>query len=40
MIVRPYYYFDLGCAAYVFGCGTLRRGAVVDARADDTDAAR
>ncbi len=37
MIFRPYYYYDLGCAAYVFGCGTLGTGAVVDARADDID---
>jgi glyoxylase-like metal-dependent hydrolase (beta-lactamase superfamily II) len=38
MIFRPYYYDDLGCAAYLFGCGTLGKGAVVDARADDIDA--
>jgi hydroxyacylglutathione hydrolase len=38
MILRPYYYFDLGCAAYLFGCGTLGRCAVVDARLDDIDA--
>jgi|SRR5438876_12026195 len=38
MIFRPYYYFDLGCAAYLFGCGTLGKGTVVDARADDVDA--
>jgi hydroxyacylglutathione hydrolase len=38
MILRPYYYFDLGCAAYLFGCGTLGRCAVVDARADDVNA--
>ena len=37
MILRPYYYFDLGCAAYLFGCGTLGRCAVVDARLDDVD---
>jgi glyoxylase-like metal-dependent hydrolase (beta-lactamase superfamily II) len=37
MIFRPYYYDDLGCAAYLFGCGTLGKGAVVDARADDVD---
>ena len=37
MIFRPYYYFDLGCAAYLLGCGTLGRCAVVDARADDVD---
>jgi hydroxyacylglutathione hydrolase len=38
MILRPYYYFDLGCAAYLLGCGTLGRCAVVDARLDDVDA--
>ena len=38
MILRPYYYFDLGCAAYLFGCGTLGRSAVVDARVDDVEA--
>jgi hydroxyacylglutathione hydrolase len=37
MIFRPFYYFDRGCAAYLFGCGTLSRCAVVDARADDVD---
>jgi glyoxylase-like metal-dependent hydrolase (beta-lactamase superfamily II) len=37
MIFRPYYYYDLGCAAYLFGCGTVGKGAVVDARADDVD---
>jgi hydroxyacylglutathione hydrolase len=38
VIFRPYYYFDLGCATYLFGCGTLGKGTVVDARADDIDA--
>jgi hydroxyacylglutathione hydrolase len=38
MIFWPYYYYDLGCAAYVFGCGTLGKGAVVDAGADDIEA--
>jgi glyoxylase-like metal-dependent hydrolase (beta-lactamase superfamily II) len=38
MIFRPYHYFDLGCAAYLFGCGTRGKGTVVDARADDVDA--
>jgi glyoxylase-like metal-dependent hydrolase (beta-lactamase superfamily II) len=37
MIFRPFYYFDRGCAAYVFGCGTLGRCAVVDPRADDVN---
>ena len=38
MILRPYYYDDRGCAAYLFGCGTLGQCAVVDARLDDVDA--
>jgi hydroxyacylglutathione hydrolase len=38
MILRPYYRDDHGCAAYVFGCGTLGRCAVVDARVEDVDA--
>ena len=35
MIFRPFYYHDIGCAAYVLGCGTLGVCAVVDPRADD-----
>jgi hydroxyacylglutathione hydrolase len=38
MILRPCYYDDHGCAAYVFGCGTLGQCAVVDARIDDVEA--
>jgi len=38
VILRPYYYYDHGCAAYVFGCGTLGKCAVVDARIDDVEA--
>ncbi len=38
MILRPYYYDDHGCAAYVFGCGTLGQCAVVDARYEDVEA--
>lgn len=38
MIFRPFYYFDTGCAAYVFGCCTLRKCAVVDPQARDVDA--
>jgi hypothetical protein len=38
MIFRPYHYYDFGCAAYLFGCGTVGKGTVVDARADDVDA--
>jgi glyoxylase-like metal-dependent hydrolase (beta-lactamase superfamily II) len=37
MIFRPFYYFDRGCASYLFGCGSLGRCAVVDPRADDVD---
>jgi glyoxylase-like metal-dependent hydrolase (beta-lactamase superfamily II) len=37
MIFRPFYYYDLGCAAYLLGCGTLGTCAVVDPRADDID---
>jgi glyoxylase-like metal-dependent hydrolase (beta-lactamase superfamily II) len=38
LIFRPYQRFDTGCAAYVFGCGTVGACAVVDARDDDVDA--
>jgi len=38
MILRPCYYDDRGCAAYVFGCGTVGQCAVVDARIEDVDA--
>jgi hypothetical protein len=31
VIFRPYYYFETGCAAYLFGCGGLGKCAVVDA---------
>jgi glyoxylase-like metal-dependent hydrolase (beta-lactamase superfamily II) len=30
MIFRPFYDFGTGCAAYVFGCGSLGKCAVVD----------
>ena len=38
MIFKPYYYFQTGCAAYLFGCGTLGKCAVVDAHEADVDA--
>ena len=38
MIFRPFYYYDLGCASYLLGCGTRGTCAVVDPRADDVDA--
>jgi glyoxylase-like metal-dependent hydrolase (beta-lactamase superfamily II) len=34
MIFRPYYYDATGCAAYLFGCGTVGMCAVVDAHDD------
>jgi glyoxylase-like metal-dependent hydrolase (beta-lactamase superfamily II) len=37
MIFRPYYYFETGCAAYLFGCGSLGKCAVVDAHEHDVD---
>jgi hydroxyacylglutathione hydrolase len=35
MIFRAFSYFDTGCAAYLFGCGSLGKCTVVDPRADD-----
>jgi len=40
MNFRPFYYYDLGCAAYLLGCGTVGRCAVVDPRADDIETYR
>jgi hydroxyacylglutathione hydrolase len=37
MIFRPFYYFDTGCASYIFGCATLGKCAVVDPQAHDVD---
>ena len=37
MIFSPFYYFETGCAAYVFGCGGLGVGAVVDPQARDIE---
>ncbi len=37
MIFRPFHYFDTGCSAYVFGCGTVGRCAVVDPQERDID---
>ena len=37
MIFRPYYYFETGCAAYLFGCATLGKCAVVDAHEEDIE---
>ncbi len=38
MIFRPYFYFETGCATYLFGCGGLGVCAVVDAHLRDIDA--
>ncbi len=38
MIFKPYYYFETGCAAYLFGCGGLGQCAIVDAHEEDVDA--
>jgi len=38
MIFKPYYYFETGCAAYLLGCGTLGKCAVVDAHERDLQA--
>jgi glyoxylase-like metal-dependent hydrolase (beta-lactamase superfamily II) len=37
MIFRPYYYFQTGCAAYLFGCGGKGKCAVVDAHEEDVN---
>jgi hydroxyacylglutathione hydrolase len=38
MIFKPYYYFETGCAAYLFGCGGLGKCAVVDPQERDVEA--
>jgi glyoxylase-like metal-dependent hydrolase (beta-lactamase superfamily II) len=38
MIFRPFYYYETGCAAYLFGCGGLGKCMVVDAHAHDVKA--
>ena len=38
MNFRAYYYFETGCAAYLFGCGTLGKCAVVDPHEEHADA--
>jgi len=38
VIFKPYYYFETGCATYLFGCGSLGKCAVVDAHQEDIDA--
>jgi len=37
MMFRPFYSYDLGCAAYLLGCGSMGKCAVIDARAEDVD---
>jgi glyoxylase-like metal-dependent hydrolase (beta-lactamase superfamily II) len=38
MIFKPYHYFETGCAAYLLGCPTYGKCAVVDAHESDIDA--
>jgi hydroxyacylglutathione hydrolase len=38
VIFKPYYDFGTGCAAYLFGCGSIGKCAVVDAHEEDVDA--
>ena len=38
MHFRPFYRFDTGCAAYVFGCGGQGLACVVDPHEEDVDA--
>jgi hydroxyacylglutathione hydrolase len=38
VIFRPFYRFETGCAAYVFGCGSQGLACVVDPQHDDVDA--
>jgi len=38
MIFKPFYRDETGCAAYVFGCGTAGKGAVVDPQERDVEA--
>src|SRR5262249_35269686 len=37
MIFRPFYDFGTGCAAYVFGCGSLGQCAVVDPKEGENE---
>lgn len=37
MIFRPFYTFETGCAAYLFGCGSLGKACVVDAHEHDVE---
>jgi glyoxylase-like metal-dependent hydrolase (beta-lactamase superfamily II) len=38
MIFRPYHHFETGCAAYLLGCPTIGKCAVVDAHEEDLEA--
>jgi hydroxyacylglutathione hydrolase len=38
MIFRPFYTYETGCAAYLLGCGSLGKCAVVDPQERDVDA--
>jgi hypothetical protein len=35
MIFKPFHYYETGCAAYLYGCGSLGKCAVVDAHEHD-----
>jgi len=37
MIFCPFYTFETGCAAYLFGCGSLGKACVVDAHENDVE---
>ncbi|MFQ5973625.1 MAG: MBL fold metallo-hydrolase [Alphaproteobacteria bacterium] len=37
MIFKPYYYYETGCAAYLFGCASQAKCAVVDPQERDLD---
>lgn len=38
MVLKPFYRYDTGCAAYVLGCGSYARCAVVDPQEEDVRA--
>ncbi len=40
MIFKPFYRFEIGCAAYLFGCGGQGIACVVDPQEADVDAYR
>jgi glyoxylase-like metal-dependent hydrolase (beta-lactamase superfamily II) len=38
VFLKPFYRYETGCAAYVLGCGTCAKCAVVDPREEDVEA--